>query len=818
MRKQEKEQRTATLLTCLGPDALDIYDGFKFSRRIDDDGTVVQDDSRDIDVVLATFEAFCVGETNEIYERYCFNKRDQDNAETVDTYVGALRSLAKTCNYSSLEDSLIRDRIVIGIRDHATQKRLLQESKLTLTTCIDICWAYETTAQQLKAMNPEKEDVHAFGKQVPQGNRSGQETNKLEQNQLPRGQQTSGRGQARGKIATCKFCGQTHEWKKLLCPAWGQKCANCRKKNHFAVKCPAKGNNQQRLYTVETPAAEEEYLLTLDMKEYVNTVGGSAVPKRLYATMCMQNQKVQFQLDCGATVNVLPATTYKQIFSDWDLKNVETYKATLIMFNQTEMSPLGKRRVSMQNPANLCKYNIEFVIVNGNCKPLLGARAIQQMHLISVNQENFAVVDTPDPKSTSEAQDRSPHTQNILTQYQDVFVGEGKLEGKLHLVVDKSVTPVQIPTRKVPVALRDKLKAELERLIELGITKVAEPTDWVSSLVVTMKSNGKVRLCINPKPLNKALKRNHYPLPTLEDILPDLSRAKVFSVVDAKNGFWHIELDEESSYLTTFSSPWGRYRYLRMPFGVSPAPEEFQRRLHNALEGLAGVRAIADDMLVYGEGATIEEATKDHDRRLASLLQRCRERSIKLNKEKLKLRLTSVPYMGQVLTSEGLRPDETKIEAITKMPAPTDKQGVQRLQGMVNYVQRFVPKLSNITVPIRELLRDENEFIWEESIQGTTQGKVKQVLSEAPVLKYFDGELPTLLQCDASEKGLGACLMQSGHPVAYASRSLTTTEQNYAQIEKEMLAIVFGLERFDRYAYGRHVVVESDHKPLEIIM
>ena len=143
------------------------------------------------------------------------------------------------------------------------------------------------------------------------------------------------------------------------------------------------------------------------------------------------------------------------------------------------------------------------------------------------------------------------------------------MEGKLHLEIDKTVTPVINPPRRVPFALKEKLKSELDRLEGLEmIRKVKEPTDWVSSLVVVEKPNGKLRICIDPVHLNKALKRSHYPLPVIEDVLPELADVKVFSKADLKDGFLHIELDNESSLLTTFQTPWGRYCWKWMPFGI----------------------------------------------------------------------------------------------------------------------------------------------------------------------------------------------------------------------------------------------------------
>ena len=190
-----------------------------------------------------------------------------------------------------------------------------------------------------------------------------------------------------------------------------------------------------------------------------------------------------------------------------------------------------------------------------------------------------------------------------------MFEGTGKLEGEYHLELDDGVKPVVHPPCRVPVALREKLKTELDRLTENEIiAPVDRPTQWVSSLVCIEKPNGSLRICLDPKDLNRGLQRSHHPMKTIEDILVDLKDAKVFSTFDAKNGFWHVVLDEESSYLTTFNTPHGRYRWLRMPFGISTAPEEFQRRQDQALEGLAGIRSVADDILVFGTGETMEMA------------------------------------------------------------------------------------------------------------------------------------------------------------------------------------------------------------------
>ena len=392
------------------------------------------------------------------------------------------------------------------------------------------------------------------------------------------------------------------------------------------------------------------------------------------------------------------------------------------------------------------------------------------------------------------------------------------MPGEYRVEVDKNVKPVQHQPRRVPVALKSELKKKIEQLEQKQVlAKVTTHTDWISSMVAVRKPSGKMRICIDPKDLNQALKRPHYPMPTIDEVLPRLANAKVFSVLDAKDGFWQVKLEEESSYLTTFWTPFGRYRWLRMPFGLSTAPEEFQRRQHEVLEGLSGVEVIADDILVYGSGDTKEQAVLDHDRNLIGVLERARKCNLKLNKQKMKLRMSEVPYMGHLLTSSGLRPDPQKVKAVLDMPKPDGVQAVQRFLGFVNYLAKFLPRLSDLSEPLRRLTDKDAVWYWlpqhDEAI-----GSIKKLVTDHPVLRYYDVKEEVTIQCDASEVGLGAALLQKGQPVAYASRSLTATERRYAQIEKECLAIVFACERFDQYIHGREcVTVRTDHNSLETI-
>ena len=237
-------------------------------------------------------------------------------------------------------------------------------------------------------------------------------------------------------------------------------------------------------------------------------------------------------------------------------------------------------------------YHLNFKIIKGTQKPLLSGTTCEKLGLITINKIHSIKTIDDDP---------------IIAKFSDVFQGLGCLDGEYHIEVDPSIRPVQHLPRRVPLALKPRLKAKISELEQRGvIQKVEEPTQWISSMVTVVKPD-KLRICIDPKDHNRAIKRPKYQIPILDEVLPNLANAKVFSVLDAKDGFHQVKLDKSSSYLTTFWTPFGRYRYLRMPFGISSAPEEYQRRMHNILQGLPGVEVIADDILVYSSGSTKEE-------------------------------------------------------------------------------------------------------------------------------------------------------------------------------------------------------------------
>ena len=304
---------------------------------------------------------------------------------------------------------------------------------------------------------------------------------------------------------------------------------------------------------------------------------------------------------------------------------------------------------------------------------------------------------------------------DIINHYKNNFEGIGKLGPPVKFKTKPDVTPIQMPIHRVPISKRLKEKLALRKLEAAGfITREREPTDWCSN-ILCRESPKKFRVCIDPsQTINKAIERPVFQMPTLKEQLHELKKAKVFSVIDVKDGFFHIPLDHQSSLMTTMHTSYGRYRWLVLPNGISSAPEEFQMRLLQVLEGLSSIIVIADDILVFGSGDTQEEAEADHDKNLVALMERAEEVNLKFNLEKFQFKKKEVKYVGHILTADGIKADPEKVKAVTEMEAPSDVAGVRRFIGMINFLSPYCENLSSKMRPLTELTKKGMSFMWGE--------------------------------------------------------------------------------------------------------
>ena len=270
---------------------------------------------------------------------------------------------------------------------------------------------------------------------------------------------------------------------------------------------------------------------------------------------------------------------------------------------------------------------------------------------------------------------------DLIKAYPDRFEGIGKFPGTYHIYLKEDAIPVVHTPRKCPIAIRPLVDKKLDKLLEQDIiVPVTEPTDWVSSLAYSWKADGDLRTCLNPTHLNKAIRRDHYRTPTLEEITHELAGSTKFTKVDGSSSYYCIVLDYESSLLTTFNTHRGRFRFVCLPFGLACAQDIFQRMMDQILDRCEGVIGIADDIIIHGK----DDA--EHDRRLHKFMEVAREHGLVLNKKKCEVKSNSVKFFGCVYDKHGAHPDPSKVSAIKEMPAPQNKGELQSFLGMVTYL------------------------------------------------------------------------------------------------------------------------------------
>ena len=762
LKKTSKEERAAYLLIWVGAEGREIFNSW----------TINAEQGQDYVFLFEQFRKHSAPQTNTVFSRYVFQTRNQREDELFTNYATDLRVLVKDCKYDK-PDEMVRDRIVTGIKNGEIRGKLLSEGdELTMTKAIQIATSYETTQAQLKSMSSgNKLELDAIRKssKKTQHNKQGKEEKKF----------------------LCRNCGQSHP--KKQCPAFGKKCFYCEKLHHYEDFCLKKKGEKYKNKNRQVHAVEEEdddfFIGSIDQEKQTNTAFANV---QLTDGGVVDN--IRFKIDTGAQANILPLKTFnKKIGSRVKL---EPNKNKLVSYTGQHLNTKGQIRLKTIYKNR--EETLTFHVVDTEAEPILGLQACVDLQLVQLLL------------SVEEKQPSSMTADSVKKDYPQLFSGMGDL-GEARIQLQEGAVGVIDAPRRVPLALKGRLKQELDRMQEQDvIVKVSEPTDWVSSLVVVEKPNGKLRVCLDPRNLNKAVKRPHYNMPTLEDAVAKMAGAKFFSKLDAQSGYWQIRLDEKSSYLTTFNTPFGRYRFKRLPFGVISAQDLFQQKMDEIFEDMQGVTPLIDDVIIHG---TTQE---EHDRNLKAALDKATDSTLRLNAEKLTVGAEEVEYFGHLITADGLKPDPKKVRAIETMPPPTNKKELQTVLGMITYLAKFAPQLSEATKPMRDLLKEDIEFVWDKP-QEESLRKVKQIITEQPVLAFFDPKKHVTLQVDASKHGLGATLMQDRKPVAYASKSLNATEQNYAQIEKELFAILFGCRRFHQYIYGRKITVESDHKPLESI-
>ncbi len=536
-------------------------------------------------------------------ERHAFNTREQKNNEDTQTYVAALKILASTCEFGNLKDELIRDRLVCGIGNNNVSKQLLKEANLTLEKAIQTCTINEQSEYHSDKF--QKHEVHEMRYRKP-GKR-------------PSGEGTSGMPTQR----KCRNCGYEHEPRR--CPAYNKRCHKCGKWNHFQSMCQSgqsQGSTSKKhidnVGTAEYDESDAGYDEQDELSYVIDAVNMVDIFSKgeIFASIAINNQKHEVKIDTGAKCNVMSEAVMKQHKLESSLNTDNRIK--LIAYGGTTFETIGTVSITCTHQDQ--KFDLLFHVTDKCVKTLLGLHDTLRMHLIQLSEH------------VHEIQPSNQLHNEILLEYADLFDNSrvGKLPVKYKMKLDETKAPVVRPPHKLPYALRDRVKRELDDMVKKEIiTVVTEPTEWVSQMVAAKKKDkDEVRICIDPRDLNEALKRPHHPMRTVEEVVAKMPNAKFFAVIDAKTGFWQIPLEEQSSFYTTFNTPFGRYRFLRLPYGVKSGSEVFQRAMEELFVH-SPCEIVVDDILIWGK--SMEELKSNTHK----VLGRAREVGLKLNAKKV---------------------------------------------------------------------------------------------------------------------------------------------------------------------------------------
>jgi len=567
--------------------------------------------------------------------------------------------------------------------------------------------------------------------------------------------------------APCTKCGRKHAFRK--CPAFGKKCTNCGNLNHFNAQC----RNKQTKYTRSTHNIETE---SLNQSSIFSVNYSSAKPIIKVANLF--NVPLEFQMDTGASISVLSEKQWKQIGSP----KLTKPQSQPTNFDGSKLETIGELSTSI----------------------IIDNRAIQATFIVVKSNRPYGLLG----RNVVNTEDSTLKTFSIETQFLPTIT-----DFEATIVLTDENAPMKFcKARGVPIHLKSQLDNEIDALERQGIISHVNSANFASPVVWVKKPNGRYRMCVDYKAtLNKHIQSDAYPLPTAEEIFSQIGDAKYFAKVDLKSAYWQIALDQKAKKLSVINTHKGLFQLNRLQMGLKNASAIFQRCLESILKGLPGVIVYQDDVMIF---STTNTQLK---KRIKAVLARLRERNVTINSEKCVHCTESLKFLGFIFSSNGIKTDPNLVEKIKEIPAPTNVKELESFLGLINYYGRFIQNFSNICSPLFKLKKKDEPFSWNKECQEAFESLKQQIIS-APILQPFSIEKHTVLTVDASMKSLGAVLTQEGHPILFISKTLTKTESNYSNIEREALAAVWACKRLEHFLLGKKFTLETDNKPLTHIL
>ena len=697
---------------------------------------------------------------------------------TVAEYIVKLRNAAATCEFGTFLERALRDKFVCGLSNDSIQRKLLSEKDLTFEKACQSALSMEAVSEKTKELNSAT---------------SACVINAVKPKYKSQSQKRCGR------------CDRTH--KPGVCGAKEWKCYSCGRKGHISKCCRNKSKVQgiaddpEEIVSSQSEDQSEEE----DEMFVGKIVNVNQISKPEFLNVSVNEKVIKMEIDSGASVTVISRDVYKQ-----NLSNVKLVKSMskLEHAGGQKLELLGKLLVNVKGKNNIVKKMSLFVI-NAKVKTALLGR--DWLDFISPKWRESI-------KKVALVKKTNSIDKNVLKSYPNVFAIDRsqKIQGfQVPIRIKENSLPVFQRPYNIPYALREAVEKELAAMEEAGIIEKTSYSDWATPVVTVPKKNGELRLCADFKStLNPVLYVDKYPLPLIEDVIMKVSKGAYFSILDLSQAYLQCEVTADSQKYLTINTHKGLYTYKRLPFGIASAPALFQSLMDKILLDLEGCACYLDDIIV--SGTTYEESQRNLNR----VLERLDKYNVKANLKKCEFHKPSVTFLGYVLSGKGLLPVEDKVKAISEAPTPTNLTQLRSFLGMLNYYRKFIPMASDVLVPLYSLEKKGADFSWTEECEEAFK-QSKRLLLESRMLVHYNPRYPITITTDASPYACGAVLSHIiggvEHPVMFASSTFNATERNYAQIQREALAIVCAVKKFHNYIYGRKFTLITDHQPLKMI-
>lgn len=760
--------------------------------------------------------------TSIVKAQYEFQNRRQEPSETVEEFITVIRQMAVDCDFGEATNNRIAIQLIAGCKDTKSRQLCLRLDQINLDQVIRILRTEEVADITTQAVGTRRDtgvsqvSVRGRGRgqrQQPRGRGTviqprrggltpnfGQSTSPIPSNQPSR------------RDTKCQGCGR-FDHPRSQCPARDQECNFCKLKGHFARVCRKKNtqtvntttNSLNQDFSIDPQAQIIMSAVQPKIKEYFQISDGT------------QFQDVKMEIDTGADTTTVTEKVYNQLF-----RNLPLIKRTQPLRNYDGSVIKGiwgqfKSKIHIYNRTH--QEYIQVVPNNYNC--IIGRNFLQPLDII-VDCSQYRI---RDGRQLNQTQVQQLHqtstpidwTQMIKKQFPR-FIEEtiGTYpEYQHHIKVDINASPTVARCRTVPIARREAVKKEILEMERLGIWEKVNESRWIHPMVTVPKPDGSIRITTDLSPVNPAILPTHHPIPNIKDLFLQLETATVFSKLDIKKGYFHIQLHPESRRFTTTITPEGLFQYLRLPMGLKDSAQAFQRCMATTVVGLPGVIAYIDDLLIFGKNQ------KEHDENLWRVLEKLHLKDFRLNLKKCQFSQRKIGFLGHVIQNGTITPDPSNIRPIKQVGTPINKREVQTFLGMVNFYAEYIRDIASLAEPLRALTRKETPFSWTKECQVSFE-TLKAVMADQLALHIFDPSAKTILTTDASDVGIGAVLSQVQRnkevPIAFASHTLSPTERNYATNEREAWAAIWAMEHFEKFLLGRRFTLRTDHQALKSLL